>query len=571
LYNITALNIGNNNYSSSSETWWVRVTISPTEIEIYLNENKINTSDLFAYYPFDANYSNHSEADIIRDYSLNQFNGTGGGNISNGTPDWTDEGYFDGAYNFSRADSDVITLPRGVFFMNNSNYTIELWVKFNKSWYPQAANSNHGLTLFSKYRQWDVGLIFYNSIFGPSNITCIFSKGRTSDALCTNINCVGNNSWHQIVVVRDDAGYHFYYDGVAKGSTPSGGIDKNMDNETAYIGALKTTTALGHHYDGLMDEFTIYDEALTAARVAEEYNEKFRELSFGDNINLTIYVTNGSSVLFINDINETPAFEGLLQVEDYIIEAIGLGNVNYSNSKSKSLMKINKQNTSVALYINNIRGDVSKCCTRKLVNFTVYLFNHSSALLPYDVSFWNNFSGDWVQYQSGLPPLLNLTNVSGLDAKAYLAGGRWDGGVNYSMAAENWTVGIPEYNLTVNFSCGIPNFTYSGLVITNNTATAIAPIGQNNSCGIYNVTLEEEGSTSVGRLLIRLNATVNNVTIKMGNHSNYSNSISLSASNTEVYYNLTRGISKMVWHWMDLNSPPPGKSIQYNLIFEVRA
>ncbi len=297
--------------------------------------------------------------------------------------------------------------------------------------------------------------------------------------------------------------------------------------------------------------------------------------TYGDQLNLTAYSTNSSYTslsLFVNLTNWTNPFIGDLQAGYYNITGITDSNANVTGSYETWYLNISKQNASIALYIDGHRSNV-EVNFEDLINSTIYLFNNSVDVLNFNVSFYNNLSGTWVEHMNNASPLYNSTNTTDLTpSKYYLFGGRWDGNTNYSASAENWTVFISSFNLTVAYStgCNITEFTYACMNFTNNSFTGLQPCNQTSTCSLFNITLNSEGSDRNGTLMVKINQTFKGVPIYLSNSSNYSaTAINLSTTYQEIYHNLTIGSSISIWHFMDFINPPPGTLILYNLLFNV--
>lgn len=295
--------------------------------------------------------------------------------------------------------------------------------------------------------------------------------------------------------------------------------------------------------------------------------------SYGTPINFTAYTTNLSVQLFVNHSSVSNPFTDLIGPGFWNITANNTGNNNYTSSEESWYARINKQNTSIALYIDGTRDDKT-ISDDSVVNFTVYLFNDSSENIALNVTFSNNFSGTFVEHQRNVSPLYNQTNIEQFTAlKYYNVGGRFNGTTNYSVSAENWTIFITSLNWTVNFSrgCNISQLTYSCMNFTNNSFTGLGPCNQTSTCGLFNVTLEEAGSGTNATFHVKINRTIHRVPIYLSNTSNYTrDAINLSTSFQEIYANLTRGSSIMLWHFMDFLNAYPGTAVIYDLDFEAR-
>lgn len=382
--------------------------------------------------------------------------------------------------------------------------------------------------------------------------------------------------------------------------------------------------------------------------------------TYGLNVNISTYNTNSTLILYINNVttlnNSVNGFIGLLGVGYYNVTAYSLGNTNYTSSYQGIWLTITQKSTSIMMTANGTRGNYNTMAD-KVINFTVTLFDENNTLLTNTVNFWNNFSGTWVNHSKGSSAYTNNSNVTGFSSNSYLFGGRFDGNVNYSVSAENWTLQVVGFNLTYNFSCGISSFTYnetityvngsgriynmtltlvngtgsstnlkdfyyvyltniyvsnatSGLPVSsgnwsikndkiygkfntsynnmlinltaryyykvffNNTQKKIAPRWQNDSCGIYNFTLNDVGTnidngTLKAVLINPNNFSMNNITVKIGNNFNYTVAITLNNLSYVPIMNMTKGNSNMTWHWLDFNFSKPGVTLFHNIDFKM--
>jgi len=140
--------------------------------------------------------------------------------------------------NFSIGDSATIS-----FWGKNSNYDTGMPFSFNGDNYSYGPN----LYFAANYISWNIG-------DGVNNY--IVNTGYP------------NNSWHHFVLVNDSAsGVKLYIDGVKVGRTASYRSVKTTANNF-YIARYDNG---GYYFNGLIDEFTIYDIPLNAKQVHDLY------------------------------------------------------------------------------------------------------------------------------------------------------------------------------------------------------------------------------------------------------------------------------------------------------------
>lgn len=376
-----------------------------------------------------------------------------------------------------------------------------------------------------------------------------------------------------------------------------------------------------------------------------------------DNTNLTGYSTGVSLELYLNETLVTNPFIGSLGQGFYNITAITPENTNQTFSNMTYWLNISKQNLSIRLFLANTRGNQD--VLNGGINITVYLFNQSGVLmsnsttrpLSPNLTIYANFTGTWeLNYTSSDNPL--YVNYTSLTAGYWLVGGRWEGNNNYTGNAENWTLGVIDFNLTGSYSCAIPNFTYSNpspawlynytvlltntssaqlplidfrmveldtirvtnatggerltignysqvgwinftskvnssyaskyvnittryyyLVLNNNTQKDIQPRWQNRTCGIFNLTLENAGTTTGGTLKARLASPTNfsriNISVKIGTDNNYTKSILINNNTYVTIMNMTKGNSNMTWHFMDFNNSNLSAPLTHSIDFKM--
>ncbi|MCK9370476.1 hypothetical protein M0R04_11250 [Candidatus Dojkabacteria bacterium] len=190
--------------------------------------------------------------------------------------------------------------------------------------------------------------------------------------------------------------------------------------------------------------------------------------------------------------------------------------------------------------------------------------------------FTYNTTSGWVYNQT-----INMTNGTGGDTglNDFRQVNLWDVKVTNMTSGNrvsigNWTVNgryIRAYN-NVSYANKLVNVTYYYVYksITNNTQKRIEPRWQNDTCGIFNVTLNTAGSNSNGTLKAKIiGAYIPNATIKLSNVSNYTLAISLNNNTYVSLFNLTRGTSYMWWHWLDLNGTKWGTNLTHTIDFHM--
>ncbi|WP_083930740.1 LamG-like jellyroll fold domain-containing protein [Eudoraea adriatica] len=202
-----------------------------------------------AYYPFNGN---------ANDESGNGNNGTVNG--ANLTMDRF--GNENSAYSFDGINQNIQITSAPENALGTTNFSISTWFKssspdemfiWNKS------NTNCGDT--------EVGpsIGFLQSGDGTLSVVADLSTTYTLNSL----DAVNDGAWHFAVLVRENNTMTLYLDGLVENSIA---IALDADFTTSldlYIGG---TTLCGNFYQGDIDEFSIYNQALSGAEISEMYD-----------------------------------------------------------------------------------------------------------------------------------------------------------------------------------------------------------------------------------------------------------------------------------------------------------
>ncbi|MBE0390360.1 LamG-like jellyroll fold domain-containing protein [Flavobacterium sp. PL002] len=160
----------------------------------------------------------------------------------------------DSAIEFKNADSDYIDLGSSFSLSNRSAFTLEGWVKFNKS------DIGNRYSLFGQNDVIEFGFTNNNNILlwtaGGGSVT----TPLTSD--------FGDNTWHHIAAVGDGSKIKIYIDGmwvVTGGSTTS-----NYGSSSAYTPKIGggVIDAAGGGFTGQIKKVGIYSTALSSDTIA---------------------------------------------------------------------------------------------------------------------------------------------------------------------------------------------------------------------------------------------------------------------------------------------------------------
>ncbi len=245
--NIT-LNSGINQSSIVNVAWDGLSGYKPTNEVVGVETNP--TSDMAVLYHL-------NEPGIVIDSSGNNLNG---GIVNN--PIYSIDGKYGGSYNFTKGGStqhigfNSISTPA-------DKYTISVWVKSAK----QLVQT-----------QIQHGILWRNAPI-EDNIRLYLNNGRnlelelgSTSLILTTVAWSPNESvpWHHVVAVVEKGSHKLYVDNVLVGtSTNSSNINSDP---TFWIGTWSAHSNDGYQWDGLIDEFAIYNRVLTSQDVDNLYN-----------------------------------------------------------------------------------------------------------------------------------------------------------------------------------------------------------------------------------------------------------------------------------------------------------
>lgn len=245
----------------------------------------------------------HMTAEIGKDSS------SGGNNATIIGTDVTD-GIFGKALSFDGV-SDYVTFPN---YCIDSDYSISLWV--NKSdW---SVNSNFvdlgsGISTREFYLRNNAGQINWASWSQDGNNYYDF----TTTGLSLN-----NNQWYYMVALLNNSGIFLYIDGVLVGQDTSAA--SNPKSCTSDLVQLMRDNRDTGYTKGQMDEFRIYDKALSSTEINDiYYNSKSQNMMFEKSYNSRYNITHESkylSPLSLNGIAGLPVCEYNAWVPNNIYE-----------------------------------------------------------------------------------------------------------------------------------------------------------------------------------------------------------------------------------------------------------
>lgn len=210
-----------------------------------------------------AGYSFNGNA---HDAGLHQMDG-----IVNGASLTTDkEGNPGAAYSFD--GDDYIELPDSKqklsFIQNTSRFAITMFLKLTN-----LDSLNYIVGNVETRPQKGFRIVFGQGAgIGPRQIG--FIKGLTNGAQSSTYpksaaNCINDTDWHHVAIVGDGRVVTFYIDGVQSGSpTRSTSYSSGDGTFDVVLGGVRNASGdYAHGFQGSIDEFMIFDRALTADEV----------------------------------------------------------------------------------------------------------------------------------------------------------------------------------------------------------------------------------------------------------------------------------------------------------------
>lgn len=191
------------------------------------------------------------------------------GNSNNGTlvnaPTWTD-GYFD--FDYTASQRVEIGSNSSLNFLGTAAYTLEAWVYPTRN--PGASNWTG---VFDREFNVGAGRDGYNLYFlGSAGTDTFFVSERWCSGVRTPVSVtvaqsLSVNAWQHIVAVYDGTNLRLYRNGsLAAGPTASSG---SITNATTTVTIAERG---GNYFDGRIAAANIYDQALTAAQVLQNFN-----------------------------------------------------------------------------------------------------------------------------------------------------------------------------------------------------------------------------------------------------------------------------------------------------------
>ena len=215
------------------------------------------------YLKFDEGYGStaHDSSPQGNDGTLQPS--TGGSNTT-AAQMWTSDGKVGKAVEFDGTDDYVDIGDKDSLDFGTGDFTITAWVKTSNTQWQYIYSKGTGST--------DAGGVGYGVAIYSNGMYAYIHDGTR---LVTPVvgSGIADGNWHHLVWVFDrDGNMTPYIDGVAQTPTDISSRSGSVSNSiNAYVGFIGGT--LNRYFDGLIDDLKIYNVALTADEVKQEYNQ----------------------------------------------------------------------------------------------------------------------------------------------------------------------------------------------------------------------------------------------------------------------------------------------------------
>lgn len=204
---------------------------------------------------------------------------------------------------------DRVELGNLSFLNSASAFSLSFWVKI-----PSTASTTSALMFYQSGSAFENSIGFYQS---PNNIDFLVGKGPTDQYAGTRYaSDIRDGAWHHLAGVYDGSSIEIYLDGSVPTQSTIGSVVPTVPTSTrptagndARIGSNITD---GEEMEGYMDDFAIFDAALTASEVSNIKDNAFYPPSklkhlyrFENNFNDSFGSVNGTAQANATTTNST--------------------------------------------------------------------------------------------------------------------------------------------------------------------------------------------------------------------------------------------------------------------------
>jgi hypothetical protein len=160
--------------------------------------------------------------------------------------------------NFDGVDDNINF--KNKFSLNSGSFSIEAWVKSN-------ATNGNTQTIFSKHLSptatdgYDLRIV--------NNLISFYWNNNS----ITAAHSIDTNRWYHIAITFDGTNYKLYIDGILDKTTA--GVNPVSNSVDFIIGAMsQNTTTPNNYFNGWLDEFRIWNVALTVDQIRKMMNQE---------------------------------------------------------------------------------------------------------------------------------------------------------------------------------------------------------------------------------------------------------------------------------------------------------
>ncbi len=426
-----------------------------------------------------------------------------------------------------------------------------------------------GSILYRSLFHFDSNDTVYNSINGSDNWTitgslwesydCPFGRCFNSSDTLFNYTANPNGEWNNV--------------NAPNGSISGWSKDHDDHNKTTRLGG-RGQTALTTQW--LFHGNSTYGQLLI--NVITATNESSISPTFLDGWNFLVITWNTSTtILYVNGVRVIDAAEPGPPVGgvggDFLFRTYHTyANGNHENMSLDEVRfdKITLSEDEIERMFQNANfsnfvfgSEIINLFPVVLLNSPVEYFNSTSNTIIFNGTVWDDFNlfnvtlyGNWGDGWHG-----NETNSSGINNTDYIFNKSLIDGIyvwNYyacdnesrcSFDISNRTLSVGfvlDFNVTLTVNTSFEFFP------DNSTHQGVEPVNQTGSIGVFTVHNNLTEDIQIGA---KLNVTNNNITLKIGNSSIYSDSVSITESYKLIQANLTSDSTIYFWAWADYNNP----------------
>jgi hypothetical protein len=149
------------------------------------------------------------------------------------------------------------------FFSGTDNFTISVWLKSDGTQVQYSCPISQG-------HFGSTGFAFQIGYPSPSDMNFILGNGSSWQSLSFNYNANSNFDWHHLVVTKNNNSFVTYKDG---NSITLGTHTINYGTYNFSIGRDTYNTDSSHRvWEGKISQVSMYNKALTAAEIQQNYN-----------------------------------------------------------------------------------------------------------------------------------------------------------------------------------------------------------------------------------------------------------------------------------------------------------